>query len=66
MKVMTYVCRNRLITKEAMIHIQELLSNETRESISLNYGINYSFNAFLNTFLNNFEVSFPMLYINNG
>jgi hypothetical protein len=64
-KVMTHTHRTRLITKDSIIQFQELLSNNTWDSIYLNNDANGIFNAFLNTFLNIFEASFPITYINN-
>jgi hypothetical protein len=64
-KVMTYAHRRRLTTKDSALHFQELLSNETWDTVYLNNDTSGIFNAFLNTFLNIFEASFPITYINS-
>jgi hypothetical protein len=64
-KVMSNTHRTILITKDSIIHFQELLTNETWVTIYLNNDIIGIFNAFLNTFLSIFEANFPITYINN-
>ena len=62
---MADIYRTRLITKDTITHFQELLYNETWDSVYLNDDVNGSFNAFLNTFLNISEAGFPVIYTNN-
>ena len=63
--LLTHTHRTRLITKDAVTHFQEQLSNESWDSIYLN-DINGILMLFLNTTLKIFEASFPIMCIMSG